>query len=173
MEDNLQAYFKEKDFDIHEPHAGHFERFERKLKQPKQSKFQWQWLSVAASITLIFTFWLGSYTQKQTMDLADISPEMKEVQGYFVSTIYQELQTVEKNRSLDTEMVIEQALDAIEELEDEYKSFITELNNKGDQRKLLNAMVKNYQQRLDILENLLQQIEQIKNPKLINDEVFI
>ncbi|MAD98083.1 MAG: hypothetical protein CMB99_12225 [Flavobacteriaceae bacterium] len=173
MEDKLHSYFSDQNFDIHEPHLGHFERFERKLKQPKKRQFKWQWLSVAASITLIFTFWLGSYTQKQTLDLADVSPKMEEVQDYFVSTIYQELQTVEKHRSLETETIIEQALESIEELEDEYKSFVQELNNNGEQRKLINAMIKNYQRRLDILENLLIQIDQIKNPKLLNDEIFI
>ena len=173
MEDKLHDYFTNQSFDFQEPHTGHFERFERKLAQPKKRQFNWQWMSIAASLVLGFTFWLGSYTQKRTIDMADISPKMEEVQNYFVSTIYQELHTVEKNRNLETETIIEEALDAIEELEDEYKNFVQELNNNGDQRRLLNAMVNNYQQRLDILENVLKQIDQIKNPKLLNDEVYI
>lgn len=173
MEDKLQDYFSNQDFDFHEPHSGHMERFQRKLNRPKKRQLNWQWMSVAASLVLGFTFWLGTFTQKQTIDMADISPKMKEVQNYFVSTIYQELQTIEKSRSLETETIIEEALDAIEDLEEDYNVFVKELNNNGDQRKLLNAMVKNYQQRLEILENLLKQIDQIKNPKLLNDEIYI
>ena len=34
-------------------------------------------------------------------------------------------------------------------------------------------MIKNYQQRLDILENTLKQIEQIKNPNTLKNEIYI
>lgn len=174
MEDKLQHFFSENDFDSQEPHSGHLARFERKLNTPKKvNKTSWKWLSVAASVVLILGFWLGSNYQKQPLDLADVSPKMKEVQNYFVSTIYQELKTLESNRNLETETVIEEALEQLEELEDNYKSFITELNNNGNSRKIINAMIKNYQQRLEILENVLQQIGQIKNPNSLNDEIYI
>lgn len=174
MEDKLHQFFSENEFDFQEPHSGHLERFERKLNQPKRTvKTSWKWLSVAASVVLIFGFWLGSNHQKQQIQLADLSPKMKEVQTYFVSTINQEIKTLEKNRSLDTESIIENALDRLEELEDDYNYFVKELTKNGKQRKLINAMIKNYQQRLNILENTLKQIEQIKNPNLLKDEIFI
>ena len=174
MEDKLHQFFSENEFDFQEPHSGHLERFERKLNQPKKvNKTSWKWLSVAASVVLIFGFWLGSNHQKKQIELADISPKMEEVQTYFVSTINQELKTLEKNRSLDTETIIENALDQLEELEDEYKYFVKELTKNGKQRKIINMMIKNYQQRLDILENTLKQIEQIKNPNLLNNEIYI
>ena len=100
---------------------------------------------------LILGFWLGSTHQKEIIGLADVSPKMEEVQNYFVSTIRQELKIVEKNRSLETETIIEEALEHLEELEDNYKSFITELNIDGNSSKIINAMIKNYQQRLEIL----------------------
>ena len=174
MEDKLHNFFSENDFDFQEPHSGHLERFERKLNQPKKiNKTSWKWLSVAASVVLVIGFWLGSSHQKQQMELADVSPKMEEVENYFVSTIYNELKTIESNRSLETETIIEQALDQLEELEEAYNKFLTELNVEGNQRKVINSMIKNYQQRLQILENVLKQIEQIKNPNLINDEIYI
>ena len=174
MEDKLHNFFSENDFDFQEPHSGHLERFERKLNQPKKiNKTSWKWLSVAASVVLVLGFGLGSSHQKQQMELADVSPKMEEVENYFVSTIYNELKTIESNRSLETETIIEQALDQLEELEEAYNKFLTELNVEGNQRKVINSMIKNYQQRLQILENVLKQIEQIKNPNLINDEIYI
>lgn len=174
MEDKLDQFFSENEFDFQEPHSGHLERFERKLNQPKKVvKTSWKWLSVAASVVLIFGFWLGSSHQKSQLDLADISPKMEEVQTYFVSTIRQELQTLEKSRNLDTESIIENALEELEELEDEYTAFVSELTKNGEQRKIINAMIRNYQQRLDVLENTLKQIEQIKNPNILNDEIYI
>ena len=174
MEDKLHQFFSENEFDIQEPHSGHLERFERKLNQPKKiNRTSWKWLSVAASVILLLGFWMGSNHQKSQLDLADISPKMEEVQTYFVSTINQELKTLEKNRNLDTETIIENALEELEELEDEYKSFVKELTVNGQQRKIISAMIKNYQQRLDILENTLKQIEQIKNPNTLKNEIYI
>ncbi len=174
MEDKLHNFFSENGFDFQEPHSGHLERFERKLNHPKRvNRTSWKWLSVAASIVLVIGFWLGSNHQKQMIDLADVSPKLEEVQDYFVNTIHQELKSVEKNRSLETETIIEEALDQLEELEDNYRLFLLELNSDGNKTKIINSMIKNYQQRLQILENVLQQIEQIKNPNLLNDEIYI
>ncbi|WP_435416565.1 hypothetical protein [Polaribacter aestuariivivens] len=174
MEDKLHQFFSENNFDLKEPHSGHLERFERKLNSPiKKPKTSWKWLSVAASVILVLGFWLGSNHQKRQMDLADVSPKMEEVQNYFVSTINNEMKVLEKNRSLDTETIIENALNELEELEDNYKIFVLELNKNGKQRRIISAMIKNYQRRLDILENTLKQIDQIKNPNLIKNEIFI
>ena len=174
MEDKLQDFFSENNFDFQEPHSGHLERFERKLNNAKEVKrTSWKWLSVAASVVLIIGFWMGSTHQKQQIELADVSPKMEEVQNYFVNAINVELKSIENKRSLDTETVIEETLDQLEELEEEYNLFLTELNVAGNQTKIINAMIKNYQQRLLILENVLQQIEQIKNPKILNDEIYI
>lgn len=174
MEDKLHNFFSENNFDFQEPHSGHLQRFERKLNQPKKiNRTSWKWLSVAASVVLIIGFWLGSSHQKQMIDLADVSPKLEEVQDYFVRTINQELKSVEKNRNLETETIIEEALDHLEELEDNYRLFILELNSEGNKSKIINSMITNYQQRLQILENVLQQIEQIKNPNLLNDEIYL
>ena len=174
MEDKLNQFFSENEFDFQEPHTGHLERFERKLNQQKKTvKTSWKWLSVAASVVLIFGFWLGSNHQKRQMDLADVSPKMEEVQSYFVSTIHQELKTLEKNRNLDTEKIIESALEELEELEDAYKVFVKDLTKNGEQRKIISAMIKNYQQRLDVLEYTLKQIEEVKNLNLVQDETYI
>ncbi|QOD61766.1 hypothetical protein H9I45_04785 [Polaribacter haliotis] len=174
MEDKLHQFFSENNFDLQEPHSGHLERFERKLNRPnKKAKTSWKWLSVAASVVLVLGFWLGSNHQKKQMDLADVSPKMEEVQNYFVSTINQEIKTLELNRSLDTESIIESALEELEELEDNYKLFVQELTKNGKHRRIIAAMIKNYQRRLDILERTLKQIDKIKNSNNFNNEIYI
>ena len=175
MVDKLDTFFSENDFDLQEPITGHEKRFEKKLNRRQQSnkKTSWKWLSVAASVVLILGFWLGNNYQKKQIELADLSPKMEEVQNYFVSTIKRELKTLEKNRSLDTETVIEIALDELEELEENYKLFIEDLNDEGNTVKIINSMIKNYQRRLQILENVLQQIKHIKNPNLLDHEIYI
>jgi len=174
MDNKLDRLFSERDFDLKEPHKGHLERFERRLKNKKSSsKSSWKWMSVAASVVLMLGFWLGSNHQKTPTVLADIAPEMQEVETYFVSAIYQEVKTLEKNRTLQTETIVETALDKLEELEDGYQNLLKELIKNGQQKKIIGAMIENYQKRLEILQNVLQKIEQIKNPNILNDEIYI
>ena len=171
MKNKLQQFFSENDFDTQKPPSGHIERFEHKLNSPSnQNKTSWRWLSAAASVVLVLGFWLGSNHQKQPLDLADVSPKMEEVQDYFVSTIHQELKTLEKNRNLETETVIEEALEQLEELEDDYKNFVKEFTYNNKKNKNYNCSKAFC---LDILENVLKQIEQIKNPNNINNEIYI
>jgi len=174
MEDKLNHFFSENDFDFQEPQSGHLKRFENKLNSNvKTDKTSWKWLSVAASVILVFGFWLGSNHQKQQIELADVSPKMEEVQNYFVNTIYNNLKNIESSRNLETETIIEEALDQLEDLEEEYIIFLTELNIAENQSKIINAMIQNYQQRIKVLDNVLQQIEKIKNNNLLNDESYI
>lgn len=173
MEDKLHNFFSENDFDLKIPHSGHLQRFQKKLNQKKTNKTPWKWLSIAASITLLLGFYLGNTNQQTQIDLADVSPKMEEVQTYFVSTINQELKSLEKNRSLETETIIENALDQLEDLEDDYNDFVKDLNKNTNLKAVIAKMISNYQKRLEILENTLQQIEYIKNPNLINDEIYL
>jgi hypothetical protein len=174
MEDKLQQFFSENEFEFKEPNTGHLGRFEGRLNKPKQHKKKsWKLVSVAASVILIFGFWLGSMHQKKEFDLADISPKMEETQNYFLSTIHQEIKTLESNRSLKTEKIIENALDELEELEDNYKNFVRELSKNGKQKRVIGAMIKNYQRRLSILERTLKQIDLIKNPNIRENEIYI
>ncbi|WP_394421321.1 hypothetical protein [Tenacibaculum mesophilum] len=176
MEDKLHQFFKENDFDVFEPHQGHLNRFQRKLKSPKQAKrASYFWMSIAASIVLILGFYLGSYQQKNTYDLADISPKMAEAQNFFVTTINQELKEVEQYRNLETEMVIEDSLNEIEELEDQYKTLVKELSKRENKHQIIREMIQNYQQRLDVLEKLLLRLELQQNPaklEILEDEII-
>ena len=171
MKNNFENYFSESDFDFQEPESGHFERFENKLKASKKSdKLSWKWLSVAASILLMIGFGLGKMQQKATIDLADISPKMEEVQGYFVAAIHQKTNLLERKRNPENELIIKQALTQLENLENEYQQLLKELNKQGNQEKIINFMIENYQLRLEILESMLKKINQIKKLK---NEIYV
>lgn len=162
MNDKLHTYFTENDFDIHNPNNGHENRFLEKLQHSKKKTFSFKWLGVAASILLLLGFYLGNMHQKDQYDLKNVSPKMAEAQSFFVSTINQELKEIEKYRNLETEKLIEDALEEIEELEDEYKTFKIDLKTQGNQRLKIKAMINNYQQRLEVLERLLEQLNTLQ-----------
>lgn len=171
MKNNFENYISETDFDFQEPESGHFDRFEYKLKALKKSdKISWKWLSIAASILVMIGFGLGKMQQKSTIDLSDISPKMEEVQGHFVSTIHQKTNLLERNKTPENELIIKQTLMQLEGLEKEYQQLLKELNKEGNQQKIINFMIANYQLRLEILENMLKKINQIKKFK---NEIYV
>ncbi|MFN0729013.1 hypothetical protein [Polaribacter gochangensis] len=176
MKDQFNQFFKNTDFDIEEPRFGHLERFQDRLKNPakKKKSFSYKWMSVAASVILIVGFWLGANLTNKTLVLADVSPEMQEAEMFFVSTIKQELKTIEKFRNPTTERVIEDALNQLEKLDDKYQDLVKALNKSNNDRRVVYAMISNYQNRIEILQDVLTQIDEIKNLKVnSNDEIYI
>ena len=177
MEDQFNNFFKNTDFDLEEPRFGHLERFQDRLNNQDKKKKKitsFKWMSVAASVILMIGFWLGSTQTEATLLLADVSPKMQEAENFFVSTIKQELKEVEKVRNPKTERVIEDALNQLEILEDKYKDLVKALNNSNDDRRVVYAMISNYQNRIDVLQDVLKLINQINNPKENqNEEIYL
>lgn len=178
MKDNLDNIFKklENQFDIEEPIIGHFNRFEAKLNQSKQSnkKFKlFSYVAVAASIVLLFGIWLGASFSNTGMELASISSEMEETQSYFLATIENELSSIESERNSDTEQLINDALVQLKKLETQYNTLTLELKESTEDKRIIYAMISNFQHRIDILQNLLQQIDTVKQLKTQNDEKYI
>lgn len=174
MEDKLNTFFKDNNFDVDVPRFGHLDRFEKRLNpQEKKKSFSYKWMSVAASVILLIGIWMGSNFTDNTLLLADVSPEMKETETFFVTTIKQELKEIEKYRNPTTERVIEDALNQLETLEDKYKELVKDLNKSFNDRRVVYAMISNYQNRIEILQNVLLQIDEIKKLKVKNDEIYI
>lgn len=175
MNDKLHNFFNDTEFDVHEPHSGHQDRFLKKLKHPKKKSYSWKWLSLAASVLLLLGFYLGNFHQKNKYDLKDVSSEMAEAQNFFINTINHDLKKVEQYRNLNTESVIEDALEELEELEDQYNDIQNELKTSDNKRLKIKAMIQNYQQRLDILQRLLDRLNELENPTKFNikeDEII-
>lgn len=180
MKDNLENIFKKREnqFDIKEPDFGHFERFEAKLNQSKPKKRGKLLkliitLSAAASILLLVGVWLGSSFSNKGMELANVSTEMKETQSYFINTINKELELIENERNEDTNIIINDGLNQLKKLEDQYHKLTLELKESDENKRIIYAMISNFQQRIDVLQSLLTQIENVKKIKTQNNEKYI
>mgnify|MGYP000618979542 CR=1 FL=1 len=177
MNDKLDDIFKklENQFDIEEPNMGHFNRFEARLDKSSRSlpkkKFRiFSYVAVAASIVLLFGIWLGASFSESGMELASISSEMEETQSYFVSVIKTELSTIENERNSDTEKLINDTLEQLKKLETQYTTLTLELKESAEDKRIIYAMISNFQQRIAILQSLLNQIEDVKQLKKQNHE---
>ncbi len=177
MQDNLENIFKEfqNQFDVEEPNIGHFKRFEEKLNKGTKPNILfklWPLIAIAASIILIFGIWVGASFSKSGMELASISSEMGETQNFFVATIEKELATIEKERNPDTEQLISDGLQQLNKLEEEYQALTLELKENTTDKRIIYAMISNFQQRIEVLQNLLIQIEDVKQLKIQNNEKY-
>jgi hypothetical protein len=180
MKNNLDNIFKnlEGKFDLEEPTIGHFERFQTKLNKTSDSTSNkrnnlYYFIAIAASFILFFGIWIGSNPTNSGMELAAISPEMEETQSYFASVIEKELQAIEIERNSNTEHLIKDALLQLNKLETAYQSLTLELKESTDEKRIIFAMISNFQQRIDVLQDLLTQIEDFKQLKIQKNETYI
>ena len=107
------------------------------------------------------------------MQLASVSTEMQETQSYFVSVIEKEMRTVEKERNTDTEKIISDGLNQLKKLENQYSELTLELKESTEDKRIIYAMITNFQQRIDVLQSLLLQIQEVKQLKTQNNENYV
>ncbi|AVR46716.1 hypothetical protein C7S20_16385 [Christiangramia fulva] len=172
---NMEELFEDLNFDIEEPHSGHRERFRRKLEKQsgssRKSKVRKLWnpfMGIAAGF--LFAIFLagqffGDDLQTKQADLASISPEMKQTQEFYTSVISKELSSLAEEKTPETEAIVNDALKQMEKLEKEYEGLKKDLHESGNDNRVIYAMIQNFQQRIDLLNSVLEKIEHIKQLK--------
>ena len=170
MRTNIEQYFEKNKgkFDLNEPDAGHFERLRSKLKdQDKDSggreSFSYYLMAIAASVLLVFGYWLGNYNSSDKgLELADVSPQMEETQNYYVSSIRKEMEQINTRRTDLNSSIIDDAFSQLEILETNYQKLTLELRESGADKRVIHAMITNFQNRLFVLQNLMDQLEELE-----------
>ena len=165
--DNL---FKELEgrFDFDTPDTGHENRFLEKLKSSGQSAKTdltsiWKpLLAVAASIVICFGLFATFNSGNELKGLAGVSPELSNTQSFFTTAIENELNALKAERTPQTKKIIEDALQQIALLEQDYEGLKADLAESGNDERVVYAMISNFQSRIDVLENVMQDIKAIK-----------
>ncbi len=181
--DNIEELFESLHgtFDTEEPMKGHEDRFLEKLSAAqgvvsiKRTKRNW-WrpLSIAASVVLLIGLGIGFLTEPISVEnkVAKISPEASQTHFYFANLIEEQVRELEKQDSPETRKIIEDTMAQLQKLEQDYKRLEEDLLNGGDSKLILSAMITNFQTRIDLLEEVMNQVDIIKNIKSHNDENF-
>lgn len=174
MSDNLNSIFNDlrDDFDIAEPKSGHQQRFLDKLKnqdekvvvlpRTKTKQFLRPLMGIAASIALIISVFVSIQNKNTEHDLASVSPEMAATQTFFTNAIADELLKIESEASPETQQMVEDAMIQMNILETNYTKLKQDLIDSGDDKRVIFAMISNFQNRIDLLQNVLHQIEKVK-----------
>lgn len=165
-------------FDKEAPQDGHQQRFLEKLQASqgvvsieRKKKFLWKPLSIAASVIILFALGFGLYNSSPTREeqVAEISPEVSKTQFYFANLIEEQVRELENGSTPETQKIIDDTLLQLQRLETNYKKLEQDLLNGGNSKLLLSAMITNFQTRIDLLEDVLNQTENIKTLKNQND----
>lgn len=178
--DNIDKLFEtlKGNFDVEAPNSGHQQRFLDKLNNanktvttPTKTRRLWSpFVGIAASVVILIGLFLGIQTESNAKDLASISPEMAKTQSFFTATIAEELDKLKDETSPETKVLVNDALKQLDLLEAEYDQLKTDLSESGDDKRVIYAMISNFQNRIDLLQNVLQKIEEVKQLKQNTNE---
>ena len=166
--------------------SSHANAFENKLmkelhqRQPKQKNYKW--LSIAASIALLISIAIHFTPSKafiqapepvdkktdQTIRLGSISPELNTIETYYTNSINLELSQLEITD--ENQEILDSYLVKIGELTTEYKTLTLELNTKGVNDETIDALISNLRLRLQLLQRLKKQLNNLKELNLNQDE---
>ncbi len=170
---------------------GHQARFEAKLDRafsgPISKKIPWLKIAAAAVVLIAVSFFgyqQFSKTGENPMGqgnewvvendvhkpnekdspqftLADISPQLKEVQDYYMAGINVQLASIKINEV--NKEVVDGYMQRLAALDKEYASLNTELNNIGPTEATVMALIDNLKLRLDLLFKLKDRLKELKN----------
>jgi hypothetical protein len=166
------------DFDIEEPRGDHQQRFLSKLNNDQvqvsrkiNSSTIWKpWVGIAASFALLVLLFISVQTTETSRDLASISPEMATTQTFFTNTIKTELEKLQVEDSPEFQDMIVDALFQIELLEQDYNRLKLDLDKSGEDQRVIYAMIDNFQNRIQILQDVLTNIDEQKQQNTLNNE---
>ncbi len=161
--------------------ANHRNKFQDRLMQEvhqKPKKRNYKWLQVAASVVLIVSLSIGYFSSETTeiepakntkeITLGNLSPEFKSIEDYYTNSINYEISNLSVNDN--NKEILDGYLARISELTKEYKSLTQELNTKGVNDEIINALINNLQLRLQLLQRLKKQLKNLKTLNATQNE---
>lgn len=179
--DNIDKLFTRLggEFDVEETPVGHEKRFMERLQAKdnvaKPTSFhRWKSLSIAASVALLLS--LGFYQFKNdnvVSGLAAVSPEMERTESFFITTINQEIEKLKSFEDVESRKLVEDALRSLDVLEQNFEKLKLDLVHSGQDKRVVAAMIANFQSRIEILEQVLITIDEIKKLKTNRNETTI
>lgn len=179
--DHIEQLFEELEgqLDLNDTPQGHQARFMSKLNQNqdkvvKDKRNWWRPLSIAAGFLVLISLGVSvSQPQQDSTDLASVSPEMEQAESFFVTTINEELATLKEYETQETKVIIDDALTRLDRLEKNYDKLKVDLKESGNDKRVINAMIANFQDRIELLQEVIETIEQIEHLKANRDETII
>lgn len=189
MSQDLRKLFEQQsEKDKYSMKGGHEERFVERLNDelPLQKRASFFFLKIAATILVLISVGFFAYKQYNVanipetkivskdgaiedtgISLGDLSPDLKKVENYYVANINLQLSQLEISEG--NKALVDSFMDQLSELNLEYERLNAELNEIGPNDQTINALIKNLELRLKLLQKLKKKLNQLKQSK--NEQV--
>lgn len=159
MQDNLKEHINsnQEDFEIYpfDTENG-WEQISKKVATKKKKNLGWA-LGIAASLLLVMGFGFYSY-QNQTDSFDN---EVAEIENYYGNTINQKISLV-KNQLTD-----QRILKDLEAMDEAFAELKADLKDNVDNQEVIAAMMDNYRMKLEILEEILNELDKENSGKTL------
>ncbi len=167
--------------DLESPPAGHRERFRERLREggdtgDKEGRGSWwRHLSIAASIALLLSASLFLWQREPSLQerVAEAAPEVSQTTRHFAGIISRQVTELKQMGTPETAPLIEDTLRQLEALEKDYTQMEADLLAGGNSKLILSAMIQNFQTRIDLLTEVMERIEEVKQFKNQTNEDYI
>ncbi len=117
-------------------------------------------LILVGAFSMISLFITSRFDQTQQNQVAN--QELNDIDTYYKSLVSFQVQLVKNNPKLQPKEKKE-FLSFMDELDEEYNILKLEMSKNLNNEYILEAIVKNYKKRIELIENLLEQINDSKN----------
>jgi hypothetical protein len=177
---NLEKYIidNREAMDTAEPGEGHFVRFAEKLEQKhrKTRIISLPYILKAASVIILVvlsSLWayenlIKSPAQSKGLSLGDISPEYKEVEIYYTSMVNLKYNEINQMDFLSDTVQKKILFRELAEMDLMYNNLKEELKYNPNDERIINAMIEHYQLKLEVMNHILRQLNQIQDETLKN-----
>jgi len=179
-DENIEALFESLagSFDGEIPRDGHRDRFLGRLREEATGQTKrrdnpwWRNLSIAATIALLLASSVFLFRSEPSLEskVAEISPQASETTRHFAGLVSLQIQELEQMSSPETKPLVDDTLTQLEQLDSDYKKLERDLIQGGDSKLILSAMITNFQTRIDLLREVMERVEEIKQFKNENYE---
>src|SRR6056297_1200938 len=176
MEKYIQA--NRDQFDNLEPQEGHLDRFQQKLSQyhRQNRKFTWTVLLKAAAVAvLVVLSGLWVYDNLQTdqtperLALEKVSPEVREAHMYYTSLMQKKYERIEEFH-FKNEQQKQMLLQELKEMDAIYFNIREDLQSNPNDPRVVSALIRHYQMKLEVMNQIVHQLENINNQSNNNDQ---
>ena len=167
-------------FDTTDPNEGHFNRFAAKLKQQKRKNHSltYTFLLKAASIAILVTLsFLWTYdnlikpsSENSGITLSEVSDEYREVEVYYKQQVNLRYGQIRNMDIFSDSIQKSTLLKELSDMDSIYTNLQDELESNPKDKRIINAMIEHYQLKVDVMNQILLQLEQIKNENLTKNE---
>lgn len=164
----------------HEPAAGHMDRFEKRLKETARKTRiihmtrRISRMAAVALLALMSSLWIYNELTGQNdplMRLSDVSADMQQVEFYYTTQINQYCSDLKSNELISETDYAEAMTAELEQMDSVYLQLQKELGAHPNDERIVTAMIRHYQTKLQVLTGILEKLEQIQQQNNSNSNI--